>query len=408
LQNSGTIARNFIFNLLEENGKMRELIEKRYEKFLSDLETIVNIDSGSGYVPGLEAVCTFFQERFQQIGWRATRHSFDNGNVPCLEVLNEPAASNESAYDLLCIGHMDTVFGQGTVADWSFSRNDNRAYGPGICDMKGGLVTMLHTAEILQQTGVSKNISIAMAFNSDEEIGSRASRPWYEGLAQNSRCVFVFEPWRTTGERVLHRKGGGKFDVICRGKAAHAGASPEDGANAVIELAHQILAVKKLAQADLGSTVNVTVISGGTADNVIPDYAEAKVDVRITNEEEGRRIEDAFRALSRHVHTPGVRVETVGGINRPPMAPSETTEKIWEQIAALGESIGLDMALTHTGGCSDGNYTAALGIPTFDAMGVRGGSVHSQDEFIELDSIVPNLHLMCEIVTAFSDGRITG
>ena len=385
---------------------MRELIENRFEKFLKDLETIVNIDSGSGYRPGLEAVCDFFQERFQQIGWRATRHSFDNGKVPCLEVLNMPAALSDSAYDFLFIGHMDTVFSQGTVADWPFSRDDGRAFGPGICDMKGGLVTMLHIAEVLQQTGVSDKISIAMAFNSDEEIGSRASRSWYEGLAKNSGCVFVFEPWRSTGERVLHRKGGGNFDVICHGKAAHAGASPEDGANAVVELAHQILAVKELERTDLGSSVNVTVISGGTADNVIPDFAKASVNVRIPNEDEGRRIEDGFRALSSNVQTPGVRVEAVGGINRPPMAPSEKTEKIWKQIAAIGESIGLEMTLTHTGGCSDGNFTAALGIPTIDAMGVRGGSVHSKNEFIELDSIVPNLHLMCEILTAFSDGRI--
>ena len=385
---------------------MIELIEKRFEKFLNDLETIVNIDSGSGHGPGLDAVCEFFQKRFQQIGWRATRHNFDDGHVPCLEVFNKPATSNDLAYDLLFIGHMDTVFGKGTVADWPFSRDGDRAFGPGICDMKGGLVTMLHTAEIMQQTGVADDISIAMAFNSDEEIGSRASRPWYEGLATNSRCVFVFEPWRTTGERILHRKGGGNFDVICHGKAAHAGASPDDGANAVIELAYQILAVKELARNDRGSTVNVTVISGGTADNVIPDYAKASVDVRISNADEGRRIEGGFRALSKNVHTPGVRVETIGGINRPPMAPSETTEKIWEQIATIGKSIGLEMTLTHTGGCSDGNYTAALGIPTIDAMGIRGGSVHSQDEFIELDSIVPNLHLMCEIVTAFSDGRI--
>ena len=244
---------------------MRELIEKRFEKFLSDLETIVNIDSGSGHVPGLEAVCTFFQERFQNIGWHTKHHSFDNGNAPCLEVLNKSAAAGNSTYDVLFIGHMDTVFGQGTVADWCFSRDGNRAFGPGICDMKGGLVTMLHTAEVLQQTGVSDTISIAMAFNSDEEVGSRASRPWYEGLAKNSRCVFVFEPWRTTGERVLHRKGGGNFDIVCHGKAAHAGASPEDGANAVIELAHQILAVKELARNDLGSTVNVTVIVGRSA-----------------------------------------------------------------------------------------------------------------------------------------------
>jgi len=386
---------------------MIELIEDKFEQFLVDLETIVNIDSGSGYVPGLEAVAAFFQERFQKIGWMTTNHSFDDGKVPCLEVTNRQISGNDSAFDLLFIGHMDTVFGKGTAVARPFSKDEKRAYGPGICDMKGGLMTMLHVAEILQQTGVADDIAIAMAFNSDEEIGSRGSRSWYESLATKSRCVFVFEPWRATGDRILHRKGGGNFDVICHGKAAHAGAAPEDGANAVIELAHQILAVKELARIDSGTTVNVTVISGGTADNVIPDYAKASVDVRMADANEGQRIEDGFQALGRNVHTPGVRVEVCGGINRPPMAPSEKTTQLWEQIAGVGESIGLEMTLTTTGGCSDGNYTAAMGIPTIDAMGVRGGDVHSEDEYIELDSIVPNIHLMCEIVTAFADGRIS-
>ena len=386
---------------------MQALIKNRFEQFLLDLETIVNIDSGSGYVPGLEAVGDFFQERFQKIGWVTTKHSFDGGKVPCLEITNKQISESDSAFDLLFIGHMDTVFAKGTAAARPFSKDGKRAYGPGICDMKGGLMTMLHVAEILQQTGVSDDVAIAMAFNSDEEVGSRGSRAWYEGLAAKSRCVFVFEPWRATGDRILHRKGGGNFDVICHGKAAHAGAAPEEGANAVIELAHQILAVKELARIDIGTTVNVTVISGGTADNVIPDYARASVDVRIADANEAPRIEDGFQALGRNVHTPGVRVEVRGGINRMPMVPSEKTKQLWQQIAAVGEAIGLKMTLTTTGGCSDGNYTASLGIPTIDAMGVRGGCVHSEDEYIELDSIVPNIHLMCEIVKAFADGRIS-
>jgi len=386
---------------------MLEQIENRFEKFLIDLETIVNIDSGSRYVPGLEAMSAFFQKRFQKIGWTTTNYSFDDGKVPCLEATNKPLSGKDSALDLLFIGHMDTVFEQGTAAARPFARDEKRAYGPGVCDMKGGLVTMLHIAEILQQTAVTEDIAIAMAFNSDEEIGSRGSRPWYESLATKSRCVFVFEPWRSTGERILQRKGGGNFDVICHGKAAHAGAAPEDGANAVIELAHQVLAVKELARGDRGTTVNVTVIEGGTADNVIPDYAKASVDVRIAQADEGHRIEDSFQALCRNVHTPGVRMEVCGGINRPPMAPSEKTNQVWKQIAAIGEAIGLEMTLTTTGGCSDGNYTAALGVPTIDAMGVRGGCAHSEDEYIELDSILPNMHLMFEIVKAVADGRIS-
>jgi glutamate carboxypeptidase len=385
---------------------MIEQIENRFEKFLIDLETIVNIDSGSGYVPGLEAVGAFFEHRFQNIGWLTTMHSLDGGKVPCLEAINRPSSDQKPAFDLLFIGHMDTVFGQGTAVDRPFRRDAKRAYGPGVCDMKGGLVTMLHVAEILEETGMTDDIAIAMAINSDEEIGSRASRPWYEDLATKSRCVFVFEPWRATGERVLHRKGNGNFDVICHGKAAHAGAAPEEGANAVIELAHQILTVKELARIDRGTSVNVTVISGGNADNVIPDYARAAVDVRIPDADEGQRIDKCFQSLDRNVHTPGVRVEVRGGINRPPMVPSDKTLQLWEKIKGIGEGIGLEMGLMTTGGCSDGNYTAALGIPTVDAMGTRGGCAHSADEYIELDSIVPNMHLVCETIKAFVDGRI--
>lgn len=386
---------------------MLEVIEKRFEPFIKDLKTIVNMDSGTGYVPGLEAVRAFFNERFQRIGWTTANHTFNGGRVPCLEAFNRPNHDKNTQFDLLFMGHMDTVFEPGTVASRPFSRNDSHAYGPGVCDMKGGLVTMLHVAEIMNETNMADDISIAMAFNSDEEIGSRASRPWYESLARRSRCVMVFEPWRSTGERILHRKGGGNFEIICHGKSAHAGSAPEAGANAVIELAHQVLAAGELSRPDLGTSVNVTVVSGGTVDNVIPDFAKASVDVRIAEESEGRRIEDGFQALEKQVITPGVRVEVFGEINRVPMVPSERTRGLWDQIADIGKTIGLDMKLTSTGGCSDGNYTAALGIPTIDAMGIRGGFAHSEDEYVDLESIIPNLHLMCEIVKGFADGRIS-
>ena len=386
---------------------MYDLIASRYDQFISDLETIVNIDSGSHYPEGLNQVANFFRQRFDRIGWTTTHHAFDDGKVPCLEVSNRPPEGDDAASDLLFIGHMDTVFKKGTASKRPFSKDDKRAYGPGVCDMKGGLVAMLHVAEILQQTGTADSVAIAMAFNSDEEIGSRVSRPWYESLATRSRCVFVFEPWRATGERLLHRKGGGVFHVTCHGRAAHAGVAPEDGANAVIELAHQILAIKDLARDDIGTTVNVTVVSGGTAANVIPDTAKASVDVRIAEPDEAKRIQDGFQAISNDIQTPDVRVEVTGGINRMPMVPSEKTLQLWEQIKTIGEAIGIDMRLTSTGGCSDGNFTAALGIPTIDAMGIRGGGSHGLDEYIELDSIVPNVHLVCEIVKGFADGRIS-
>ena len=196
--------------------------------------------------------------------------------------------------------------------------------------------------------------------------------------------------------------------VEWHGITAHAGQAPWEGRSALHAAEIFLIAANMMReQMEPTARLHYQILEGGLAVNVIPDYALAKVDVRIAQENEGQRIEDSFQALGRSTHTPGVRVQVLGGINRKPMVPSEKTKQQWEQIKAIGEDIGLEMTLTATGGCSDGNYTASLGIPTIDAMGVRGGCVHSEDEYIELDSIIPNLHLMCEIVKAFADGRIS-
>ena len=385
---------------------MRALVESRYDQFISDLETLVNIDSGSENPAGLTAVRDFFLKRFTQIGWPTTAHAFVEGKVPCLEAVSPGAAKTNQRFAFLFLGHMDTVFEDGTAGRRPFSMQDGRAMGPGVCDMKAGLVTMLHVAEIITEAGLADNLAVCMGFNSDEEVGSRGSRAWFEALAKQSDRVLVFEPCRATGHRILHRKGGGGFEILCHGKAAHAGAEPNKGANAVVELAHQVLKIADFARVDLGTTVNVTVVSGGTADNVIPDFARASVDVRIPSVEEARRIETCFRQVPDNPVIKGVRVEVKGELSRMPMVPSEKTERLWEHVATIGRRIGLDMKLTTTGGCSDGNFTAALGIPTIDALGPIGGDAHSTDEYVDLSSIVPNTLLICEILKAAAKGTL--
>jgi glutamate carboxypeptidase len=385
---------------------MHSYIASRYDLFVQDLETLVNVDSGSGDAPGLATVARFFQERFDRIGWPTRLLEFDGGSAPCLEVVNRKGLQTDRRFDFLFLGHMDTVFPQGTALQRPFSIRDGRAYGPGVCDMKGGLVTMLHAAEAVEKAGFADDLSICMAFNSDEEIGSRASRPWFESLAAKSRRVLVFEPCRSTGQRVLQRKGVADFEVLCHGRAAHAGVEPEKGANAVLELARQVLAVTGFARPEAGTTVSVTTIAGGTAGNVIPDFAQAGFDVRIASLEEARRIETCFQNLSASGQADGVRVEVRGEINRMPMLPSEATWRLWEQIARIGEGLGLEMKLISTGGGSDGNFTAAMGIPTIDAMGPRGGRAHSADESLELDSVLPNTQMICEILKAAAENRL--
>ena len=385
---------------------MQRTIESRYDQFVRDLETVVNIDSGSGDADGLMAVLTFFRDRFDKLGWHTATHRFNGGAAPCLEVSNRPPFDAAEPYDFLFLGHMDTVFPKGTAAQRPFSIQGRLARGPGVGDMKGGLVQVLHVAETLQRRDLADDVSICIGFNSDEEIGSRSSRQWFESLAVNSRRVLVFEPCRATGHRVIQRKGVGGFTVICHGKAAHAGAEPEKGANAVVELANQVLAVMDFGAPEAGTSVNVTTISGGTAENVIPDFARAGVDVRFSSVEEARRIEQCFDKLGAKTSLEGVRVEVQGEINRLPMVPSEATLRLWDRIAAIGTGLGLEMKLVNTGGASDGNFTAARGIPTVDAMGPRAGSVHSEDEYLELDSIVPNVRLVCEIVRAAAQGAL--
>jgi glutamate carboxypeptidase len=385
---------------------MHAYIESRYEQFVQDLETLVNVDSGSGHAPGIAAVARFFQERFDRKGWRTRLLELDGGSVPCLEVVNRRNLRPDERFDFLFLGHMDTVFPGGTAAQRPFCIRDGRAWGPGVCDMKAGLVTMLHAAEAAEQAGVAGELSICMAFNSEEEVGSRASRPWFEELAAKSRRVLVFEPCRSTGQRVLQRKGVADYEVLCHGRAAHAGVEPEKGANAVLELAHQVLAVTGFARPEAGTTVSVTTIAGGTAGNVIPEFARAGFDIRIASLEEARRIQASFQTVSASVRTEGVRVEVRGEINRMPMVPSEATWRLWEQIARIGEGLGLDMKLISTGGGSDGNFTAAMGIPTVDAMGPRGGRAHSAEEYLELDSVVPNTRLICEVLKAAAENRL--
>jgi glutamate carboxypeptidase len=376
------------------------------DQFLQDLEAIVNVDSGSGHAPGLSAVASFFQERFDRLGWQTRRFEFEAGAVPCLEVTNRHDRPAAERFDFLFLGHMDTVFPQGTAERRPFSIRDGRAWGPGVCDMKAGLVTMLHAAEAAERNGIAGKLSLCMAFNSDEEVGSNGSRQWFESLAAKSKRVLVFEPCRATGHRVLQRKGVADYNVVCHGRSAHAGVEPDKGANAILELAHQVPAVVGFARPEEGTTVNVTTICGGTAGNVIPDFAKAGFDVRVATAAEARRISESFRAIAAGSRASGVRVEVQGEINRMPMVPTAATLRLWEQIAVIGEALGLEMKLISTGGGSDGNFTAAMGIPTIDAMGPQGGRAHSEEEYLILESVAPNIRLIVEILRAAAENRL--
>ena len=385
---------------------MLDYIASRYDQFVKDLETIVNIDSGSQCAPGLRKIVAFFQGRLSKLGWYTQALSFADGDVPCLEAASVDPHAAGVEFDFLFLGHMDTVFLEGTAQQRPFTIDGKHARGPGVCDMKGGLVAILHVMETLQHFGITDNLSVCAGFNSDEEIGSNASRAWLEELAAKSKRVFIFEPCRIGGQRVLQRKGAGWYNVICHGKAAHAGVEPEKGANAVVEMAHHIVDITKFDNPELGTTVSVNIVNGGTKSNVIPDFAKARVDVRFAEASEVERVEDCFQQITQRPHVNGVRTEVDGEINRPPMVPSKKTLHLWDQIAKIGARLGQEMELIATGGGSDGNFTSAMGIPTIDGMGPRGGRSHSEDEFLDLKSITPTVQLVSEVCKAAAEGKL--
>jgi glutamate carboxypeptidase len=382
---------------------MKNYISGRNDKFIDDFQTIVNIDSSSENIEGIEKVARFFEKRFLNIGLDTKLLFLGKDKVPCL--LAEKKEENKP-FDIMFLGHMDTVFPFGEVEKRPFSIKDGKAFGPGVCDMKGGLLIALHVLETLKHKGILDKLSVCVAFNGDEETGSDASKDWIMETAKKSLRTFVFEPCRPGYRSVLQRKGGGWFYMTAKGQEAHAGADPEMGINAVVELAHQIIKINELNKNDIGTTAQVTVISGGDKINIIPNRAQASIDVRISKREEKKRIEEFFNSLGEDPYLKGSKISVEGYIDRPPMEPGDATKDLWDLIQKTGVNIGLPMAWISTGGCSDGNYTSFAGTPTIDGLGIVGANSHRLDEYADLESIDKMVLLVtkaCEQIAGSSE-----
>ena len=369
------------------------------ESYLKDLETLVNIDSGSHDRAGVLKVSEFFTEEFTKLGWQVSSHEVDDDLAPCLEMRSPNAGDT---FDILILGHMDTVFPKGTAAERPFRIKDGRAYGPGVMDMKAGDLFALYLARALHQSG-EEMPSICVAFNSHEEIGSRKARPWIEALAAKSKQAFILEPARANGDLVYERKGCCRYHMAFHGKAAHSGVDPQNGASAVNELAHWVIELHKLTNFDEGLNLNAGLVSGGTSVNAIAEQAELEVDVRLVTLEQAQRVQDRIDAMQKAPFTDGVGVDVSGGMTRPPMNANEKTKALCSRIDALAKQLDIQFGWQKTGGGSDGNFTASLGLPTIDGMGPIGGRAHSREEYLEVDSIAERFALLVEIVRDFKN-----
>jgi glutamate carboxypeptidase len=293
------------------------------------------------------------------------------------------------------LGHLDTVWELGTFEKMPIRVEADLAYGPGIFDMKAGIVIAATVLGALKEHGLHQN-NITLLLNSDEEEGSDSSRSLIEREAEGASCALVFEPSGPGNGIKTKRRGVGQYEIMVLGKAAHAGVEPEKGVSAIEELAKQILEIQSWNHLRPGITVNAGVVHGGTRSNVIPAEANVTVDVRVDSPEDESWIEERFRQLK--VQNPKATLKVEGGMNRPPLVRSEQVVALYQELAKIGAGFGYETKEFWTGGASDGNFTSAMGIPTLDGLGAEGDGAHALHEQIIVSSLAKRANLIYHFV----------
>ncbi|MFF3945708.1 M20 family metallopeptidase [Streptomyces sp. NPDC001902] len=351
------------------------------DAMIEDLRTLVEVESPSRDVDALtasaKAVVGVIERRL-------------GGQAVCVESPVGPHVRWSSGGDpkVLILGHHDTVFPLGTLARRPFTVAGGRATGPGVFDMLGGLVQAVHGVALLEDRS-----GVEILVTCDEEVGSAHSLALIEERALACGAVLVFEGAAEGGALKTGRKGCGTFEVTVTGSASHAGLEPEAGVNALVEAAHQVLAVAALSRPEAGTTVTPTVASAGTVDNVVPAEATVVADVRVETAEEKERVEAGFAALTPHLH--GAAISVRGGVRRPPMPESASAA-----LFALAQRLLPGIEGRAVGGGSDGNHTAALGVPTLDGLGAVGGGAHADHEYVVVDAMAERATLVAGLVHA--------
>jgi len=306
------------------------------------------------------------------------------------------AAGAPADAPVMLLGHLDTVWPAGEVARRPFRVEAGFAHGPGVFDMKAGIVVALMVARAIAAGRVRPRRPVVLFLSADEEIGSPASRPYLEAEARRCRFVLGLEPCNTDGGAKTSRKGVGRIRLAVTGVAAHAGIDPERGVNAIEEIAAQILAVKDFADADRGTTVHAGLVSGGVAKNVVAPAATAEIDVRVATPGEWIRVEESVRRLRpRH---PGARLEVEVALTHSPMVRTKEIADLLGGAQRAAAEAGFDLGEGGTGGGSDGSHCAALGIPVLDGLGVEGEGAHALAERVRVDRIAPRAAFLARLL----------
>lgn len=297
---------------------------------------------------------------------------------------------------VLLLGHFDTVWPVGQLEQMPLRREGDRLHGPGVFDMKAGIALGLLATRAVTELAPPRDCRIVMLWTSDEETGSHTSRALIETEARQSEAVLVLEPALPGGAVKTSRKGCGDYEIVVHGDPAHAGVDPGKGVSAIRELIRQVMQIETLQDLEHGISVNVGVIAGGSRANVVAALAHAHVDVRAPSQADADRLHAAMMRLTPHL--PGARLEVRGGFSRPPMERSAGVARLFELAREVGAELGQDVAEGSTGGGSDGNFTAALGVPTLDGLGAVGDGAHARHEHIVVSALVPRAALVAGLL----------
>jgi glutamate carboxypeptidase len=372
------------------NLLLRSLAKKESE-IAGSLRQLVELESPSQNKAALDRLGQHLAAEFGKLGGRIKFHKQQNAG----DHLQVDFPGNGTP--ILLLGHIDTVWDLGTLSSMPFRVTNGRAYGPGIFDMKGGVVQALYAIRVLQEQRGELPRPVTVLLVTDEEIGSRSSRPITESVAKKSAAALVLEPAQgARGAVKTSRKGVGEYRIRVEGREAHSGLDPTKGASAVLELARQLVVVEKFSDIKRGITVNPGVIRGGTRTNVIAGEAIAEVDARVARVTDIRQLDRKFRSLK--PFNKRCKVEIAGGIGRPPLERSRQVVELFKLARRLADDLGWKLEESAAGGGSDGNYTAALGIPTLDGLGAVGDGAHARHESVVIAEMPRRAALIARLI----------
>lgn len=362
-------------------------------------------NSGSGNTEGLAKMLELLCASFSRIpGAKVEKVGLAGSPAKALLVTQRP----EAPIQFLCSGHYDTVYGPEHPFQRCTNQEGGRLGGPGVADMKGGLVVMLAALGAFEQLESSKKVGWKVLITPDEEIGSTASGPLISTTATKSTLGFVFEPARGNGDLVKSRSGTAVFTVTCHGKAAHAARVPNEGKNAILALAEFVLGAQQIAELAPGILVNTGNIRGGGPVNIVPDFAEAQINIRIQTASSQRLVEEKLASLAKTISEhAGVRFEMQGAFDRPPKECGKVEETLFQAWCEAAQQIGTKpFSWQHSGGGSDGNLLSAVGLPNLDGLGIIGDHLHSDREYAEPDSLVTRAQIAALVFDRIAKGEI--